>query len=168
MNQFTSKTKRGKRSAAKKQKKERKNMSIAAAFGNVAQDPHIKKNEDGEVTYAKFTLVEDKYTNRGRTTVYIDWVAFGRMAKVVDQLLEKGSEVYLEGTFVSGEYKASDGKTVYTRNVRVDRLILPTSRRASNKKTESTAAEEPKEERALEPLPFSNDDDEIEYEYFED
>jgi single-stranded DNA-binding protein len=69
-------------------------MSIAAAFGNLANDPHISKNEQGEITFAKFTLVEDVYTARGKSVTYIDCVAFGRTAKIVDRLLEKGTEVY--------------------------------------------------------------------------
>ncbi|HPY63832.1 MAG TPA: single-stranded DNA-binding protein [Bacillota bacterium] len=142
-------------------------MSIAAAFGNLANDPHISKNEQGEITFAKFTLVEDVYTARGKSVTYIDCVAFGRTAKIVDRLLEKGTEVYIEGSFVSGQYKGEEGKTVYSRSLRVNRLRLSSSRRASSQPTESSTLAEPEREREFETLPFL-DEDELEYTYFGD
>ncbi len=97
-------------------------MSIIAAIGNVASDPHISKNDKNEPTYARFTLVEDEYVSGGkRIKTYIDCVGFGRMAGIIAQLLKKGTLCYIEGGMVSGQYD-KNGSTIYTRNVRVDRL----------------------------------------------
>ncbi len=140
-------------------------MSIAGAFGNVAQDPFISRNPAGKITLAKFTLVEDVYSSRGKSIVYIDCVAFGRMAEIVEQYVKKGTEVYIEGSFVSGQYKADDGRNVYTRNVRVDRLKLPSTRRASNETADSSDSSSPEIERKFEPLPFLDDADD-EYPFY--
>jgi single-strand DNA-binding protein len=145
-------------------------MSIAAAFGNVAQNPHISRNPDGKITSAKFTLVEDVYGSRGKSIVYIDCVAFGRTAEIVEQILQKGSAVYIEGSFISGQYKGDNGKTVYTRNLRINRLILArysSNQSPDNQSTDSSDSSAPEIEREYEPLPFY-DEDEIEHSYFED
>lgn len=142
-------------------------MSIAAGVGNVAHDPFITKNPQGEITSARFTLVEDVWTKQGKKVTYIDCIAFGRIAEIVNLLLKKGTQVYFEGSFLSGEYQ-KDGKTIYTRFVRVNRVQLPsgTARPESSASTESTDSAEPEKERPyeeFEELPFSMDEEEYRY-----
>lgn len=96
-------------------------MSIVAAVGNLATDPHISRNENNEATYARFTLVEDQYSRGKKQVTYIDCVGFGRMAEIIEEILRKGSLCYIEGSMVSGQYTKNDRK-IYTRNVRVNRL----------------------------------------------
>lgn len=99
----------------------KKKMSIAAGIGNVARDPHVAKNDEGEPTYARFTIVEDTWYKGNRTVNYIDCVGFGPIAGLIEKLLQKGTLCYVEGSLISGSYQKG-GQTYHTRNVKVDRL----------------------------------------------
>ncbi len=96
-------------------------MSIVAAIGNVARDPYITKDEQGEASFARFTLVEDNWTGGRKIVTFIDCIGFGPIAKIVEKIIEKGKLCYIEGNLMSGSY-TKNGQTIHTRNVRVSKI----------------------------------------------
>lgn len=81
-------------------------------IGNVGQEPQLKTFSNGKS--ASFSLaVSKKYTdNTGNKKEYTSWITckvFGRLADVVQNLVTKGSQLYVEGEFNVNNYTDDSG-----------------------------------------------------------
>ena len=75
-------------------------------IGRVGQDPEILNLETGK-KLAKFSIAtNDNYTNaKGEKVEHTDWhnvVAWGKTAEIVEQFVNKGKEIAIEGIFGEG------------------------------------------------------------------
>lgn len=81
-------------------------------IGNVGQEPQFKTFSTGKS--ASFSLaVSKKYTDdSGNKKSYTSWIpckVFGRLADVVQNLVTKGSQLYVEGEFNVNNYTDDSG-----------------------------------------------------------
>ena len=81
-------------------------------IGNVGQEPQLKTFSNGKS--ASFSLaVSKKYTDtNGNKKEYTSWIpckVFGRLADVVQNLVTKGSQLYVEGEFNVNNYTDDSG-----------------------------------------------------------
>lgn len=81
-------------------------------IGNVGQEPQLKTFNTGKS--ASFSLaVSKKYTDaNGNKKEYTSWIpckVFGRLADVVQNLVTKGSQLYVEGEFNVNNYTDDSG-----------------------------------------------------------
>ncbi len=107
-------------------------MSInkAILIGNVGKDPEIRYF-DNDSAVANFTLAT---TERGYTTSNgqqiperTEWhniVAWRGLAKVVENYVKKGTQIYVEGKLRTRSWDDKDGNKRYTTEVYVDVLQL--------------------------------------------
>ena len=84
--------------------------------GNVGKDPEVQYIKE-DVPVAKFTLAtsetyRDKNGERQTTTEWHNIVIWRGLAKVVEQYVKKGSQLYLEGKITTRSYE-KDGVTKY-------------------------------------------------------
>ncbi len=100
-------------------------------LGNLGKDPEIKSFDNGGMI-AQFPLatVESYYDKEQAKRVELptDWhnvvVKKTGLAKVVQQFLHKGSQVFVEGKLKTRSYQTKEGETRWVTEVHVDELVL--------------------------------------------
>ncbi len=98
--------------------------------GNLGKDPEVRHFENGG-SVAQFSLATtETYKKRdtGETvTMPTDWhnISIKRpgLAKVAEQYLKKGSQIYLEGKLRTRSYE-QDGQTKYITEIVVDEFMM--------------------------------------------
>ena len=88
--------------------------------GNVGKDPEIQ-HISADVAVAKFTLAtsesyRDKNGERVTNTEWHNIVAWRGLAKVIEQYVHKGSQLYIEGKIANRSYE-KDGQTKYVYEI---------------------------------------------------
>ena len=104
-------------------------------IGNVGKDPDVKYFDNGSVV-ANFTLAttERGYTAANGTQIpdRTEWhniVCWRGLAKVAEQFVKKGTQVYVEGKIRSRTYDDANGMKRYVNEIYADNLELLGSRR---------------------------------------
>lgn len=104
-------------------------------IGNVGKDPDVKYFDNGSVV-ANFTLAttERGYTAANGTQIpdRTEWhniVCWRGLAKVAEQFVKKGGQVYIEGKIRSRTYDDANGVKRYVNEIYADNLELLGSRR---------------------------------------
>jgi len=103
--------------------------------GNVGKDPDVKYFDNGSVV-ANFTLAttERGYTAANGTQIpdRTEWhniVCWRGLAKVAEQFVRKGTQVYVEGKIRSRTYDDANGMKRYVNEIYADNLELLGSRK---------------------------------------
>jgi len=106
-------------------------------IGNVGKDPDIKYFDNGSAV-ANFTLAttERGYTAANGTQIpdRTEWhniVCWRGLAKVAEQFVRKGSQVYIEGRIRSRTYDDANGVKRFVIEIYADNLELLGKRRES-------------------------------------
>ena len=108
--------------------------------GNVGKDPEVKYL-DNNTPVARFSLAtSESYTNKsGERVDQTEWhniVVWRGLAKVVENYVRKGRQVYIEGRLRTRQWQDKDGNTRYTTEINADNLQL-LGRRGDNDSDES-------------------------------
>lgn len=119
-------------------------------IGNVGKDPDVKYFDNGSVV-ANFTLAttERGYTAANGTQIpdRTEWhniVCWRGLAKVAEQFVKKGVQVYIEGKIRSRTYDDANGMKRYVNEIYADNLELLTRRRESDQ-TDNSYSSSPNE-----------------------
>lgn len=103
--------------------------------GNIGKDPDVKYFDNGSVV-ANFTLAttERGYTAANGTQIpdRTEWhniVCWRGLAKVAEQFVKKGTQVYIEGKIRSRTYDDANGMKRYVTEIYADNLELLGSRK---------------------------------------
>ena len=97
-------------------------------IGNLGQDPEVTELENGG-KLARFSIATNEtYRNgSGEKVTETQWhqvVAWGKIAEVAGNYLNKGREVALEGKLIHRHYDTEDGQRKYVTEVRCSDLLL--------------------------------------------
>ena len=91
-------------------------------IGNLGADPEVKYLSNG-TTVANFRMAtSENRVNRssGEKTTVTEWhrvVAFGRLAEICGEYLNKGKQVYIEGRIRTRSWEGKDGNRRYTTEI---------------------------------------------------
>ena len=101
-------------------------MNKVMLSGRLTRDPRTTD----KATF--FTLaVEREYKKEGfDNTDFIDCVAFGKTAEIVDKYMVKGTKVIVEGKWQTGSFTGADGGKRYSNDCLVDRIEFCESKKA--------------------------------------
>ena len=91
--------------------------------GRLTRDVELRKTANG-TSVVSFNLAVDRGIKKeGQPDAdFISCQAWSKTAELMETHLHKGSLIGMEGHIQTGSYKNSQGQTVYTTNVIVDRL----------------------------------------------
>jgi len=97
-------------------------------IGRVGQDPEILNLETGK-KLAKFSIAtNENYTNaKGVKVEHTDWhyvVAWGKTAGIIEQFVNKGKEVAIEGKLTTRSWEDKEGQKRYITEVVCSELLL--------------------------------------------
>ncbi|MFT3995428.1 MAG: single-stranded DNA-binding protein [Dysgonomonas sp.] len=118
-------------------------------IGNVGKDPDIKYFDNGSVV-ANFTLAttERGYTAANGTQIpdRTEWhniVCWRGLAKVAEQFVRRGTQVYIEGKIRSRTYDDANGQKRYVSEIYADNLELLGRKREGGETGETSAYNTP-------------------------
>jgi len=97
-------------------------------LGNLGADPEVKYLE-GDNVVAKLRLAttesyKDKSGNRVDQTEWHDLEIWGALAKVAEQYLKKGSQLYAEGKIKTDSWQDEQSQTRYRTKIRVTSFTM--------------------------------------------
>lgn len=96
-------------------------MNKVLLTGRVGKDIEAVASKGGNAV-AKFSLAVSRYVKGGEnTTDWINCVAFGKTAEMLEQYVEKGVLILVEGNIKTGSYE-KDGSRKYTTDVIVEKF----------------------------------------------
>ena len=96
-------------------------MNKVLLTGRVGKDIEAVASKGGNAV-AKFSLAVSRYVKGGEnTTDWINCVAFGKTAETLEQYVEKGVLILVEGNIKTGSYE-KDGSRKYTTDVIVEKF----------------------------------------------
>jgi len=108
------------------------NKSIIA--GNITRDIEVKYTNTGKAIAKSGIAMNEYYTDakgaRVQRTDFIDVVAYGRTAEVMNQYCRKGSRVLIEGKLNLEQWRAQDGTARSRHVVQITSLELLDAKRA--------------------------------------
>lgn len=112
--------------------------------GNLGKDPEMRYLENDR-TKASFTLAtNDSYKNKdGERVTTTEWhnvVVWSSLAKVAEQYLQKGKQVYIEGKLTHRSYVDKEGQTKYITEVVAQNLVLLGGGKADASEANATQA----------------------------
>lgn len=106
-------------------------MNKVILLGRIVRDPDIKYTQgDNTMCVAKFSLAVDrKFKQDGQPTAdFINCVAFGKTAEVLEKYCTKGTKLVVEGRIQTGSYTNKDGQKVYTTDIAVENIEFAESK----------------------------------------
>lgn len=97
-------------------------------IGNLGNAPEIKTLDSGK-KMARFSIAtNESYRNqKGEKITDTEWhllVAWGKVADLAEQYLQKGSEIAIEGKLTHRDYTDNDGIKRYITEVEVNEILL--------------------------------------------
>jgi single-strand DNA-binding protein len=97
-------------------------------IGNLGNNPEIR-TLDGGKKMARFSVAtnETYRTAKGEKVTETQWhnlIAWGKVAEIAEQFLNKGSEVAIEGKLINRNYTDKDGIKRYVTEIQVNEVLL--------------------------------------------
>jgi len=97
-------------------------------IGNLGNNPEITDFDSGK-KLAKFSIAtNENYKNsKGEKITNTQWhtiIAWNKTAEIIENYLEKGSEVAIEGKLINRSYNTKEGEKRYITEVVCNEIIL--------------------------------------------
>lgn len=104
-------------------------------IGNLGANPEIKTLESGRKMARMSIATHEMYTNqKGERITETEWhniVAWGKTAELVERLLQKGSEILVDGKLTHREFTGPDEVKRYFTEIVVNDFLLLDKRQAT-------------------------------------
>ena len=97
-------------------------------IGNLGKDPEIKNLTSGKIK-ANFSLATSEVYRNGSGEKVTDtqWhnvIAWGKTAEIVENYLQKGNKVAVEGKLIHRVYEDKDGQKKYITEIVANSLLM--------------------------------------------
>lgn len=104
-------------------------------IGNLGQDPELRYTGSGTAVCNMRLATNESYTDRdGNQVDKTEWhtvVAWARLAEICNEYLQKGSQVYFEGSLQTRSWEDRDGNTRYSTEVKAREMMFLDGNRQS-------------------------------------
>lgn len=112
-----------------------RSLNKVMLIGNVTRDPEMRYTASGTAV-ATFGLAtnrswKDKNGDLQESTQFHNLVAWDKMGEICNQIVTKGAKLYVEGELVTRSWEGEDGVTRYKTEIRINEMILLTSKNSS-------------------------------------
>lgn len=101
-------------------------VNKAIIVGNLGEDPDLNYTGEGTAVANLSIATNESYTKDDGTEVdrteWHDVVAWGRLGEVVNEYLEKGSSVYIEGKLQTRSWETESGDTRYSTEIKAQEV----------------------------------------------
>jgi single-strand DNA-binding protein len=142
-----------------KQKEPPMSVNKVILVGNLGRDPEVRFTAGGKAV-ARFSVATSEVWNdaegtRQERTEWHNVVVWGKQAESCGQYLQKGRQVYIEGSIRSRQYDDKDGNKKYITEVIAQRVQFLGGGRAGG------AGAQPRESSGAEPAPVPAEEEDI-------
>jgi single-strand DNA-binding protein len=97
-------------------------------LGNLGKDPEVRHLENDRIRATFALATNETYKNKAgekiTTTEWHNIVLWASLAKIAEQYLTKGKQVYIEGKLTTRSYVDKEGQVKYTTEVVGQNLVL--------------------------------------------
>ena len=101
-------------------------MNQVNLIGRLTRDPEMRYSQgENSIAIARFTLAVDRRFKRQgdeQTADFINCVAFGKTAEVIEKYVTQGTKIAATGEWRTGSYTNKDGQKVYTNDCNVSNI----------------------------------------------
>lgn len=115
-------------------------MNNVQLLGRLTKDVELRVSQKTKKNFAYFTLA----VKNGEEAIFIDCVAFDKLAETIEKYVKKGNRLLVEGSLNVSSYTDKDGNNKKSTNVFVNKITF----------IELAAKKETSENEATEDLPF--------------
>jgi len=91
-------------------------VNKAILVGHVGKEPEFRETKSGD-TVASFSLATNSGYGDNKTTDWHRVVFFGKIADVIKQYVNKGSQIYVEGRISNRTYDDKEGIKRYVTEI---------------------------------------------------
>lgn len=104
------------------------NLNKAMIIGNLTRDPEVKTTPSGQ-NVASFSVATNRvWTNaqgqKQEAVEYHNIVAWGKLAEICGQYLNKGKKIYIEGRIQTRDWQGQDGVKRYKTEIVAENMIM--------------------------------------------
>lgn len=115
-------------------------MNSVILVGRLSRDPETRYTQS-QMAITKFNVAADRPKSKNEnsnqpTADYIDCVAFGKTAEVIERFFTKGKQIVVQGHIQNNNY-LKDGQKIYTYQIMADRVEFVGSKEGGQKNTGS-------------------------------
>ena len=133
-------------------------------IGNLTKDPEVRQTPNGN-TVATFTVAtnftwKDSNGQKQEKAEFHNVVAWGKLAEICQNYLNKGQKIYIQGRLQTRDWEAEDGSRKYKTEIIAENMIMLTN----NQNSSSNNSYQPQESQPNEnpaSANFASIDDEI-------
>jgi single-strand DNA-binding protein len=105
-----------------------RSLNKVMIIGHLTRDPELKYTSQG-TALAKFGVATNRTWSNDRgeqqeDVEYHNCVAWGKLAEICDQILNKGSQVYVEGRLNTNKWETDDGQKRSRTEIVVNEMNL--------------------------------------------
>jgi len=131
-------------------------------IGNLGSDPDVRYTQSNTAVATLSIATSERYKDsNGEQQERTEWhrvVAWGRLAEICQQYLNKGSKVYIEGPLQTRKWEDKDGQERYTTEVKALQMIMLDSRGGGQSGPNNTMAQGNQPVTSATDLNKTNDD----------
>ena len=131
--------------------------------GNLGRDAELRYTPGGAavatLNMATTETWNDKEGQRQEKTEWHRVILWGKQAETLNQYLQKGKQIYVEGRLQTRQWDDKDGNKRYTTEIRGDRIVLLGSGGGGGSRQQSRSVGAPAEDPMGEPVSELTDDD---------
>lgn len=118
------------------------NLNKAQLIGRVTNDPEMKALPSG-MSVVKFGLATNhvyktKEGEKKETTQFHNCVAFGKVAEIIGQWVQKGQEVYVDGRIEYRTWDKKDGTKGYATEIVLENFQMGAKAKGGAGRTEES------------------------------
>ena len=127
-------------------------LNRAILIGNTGNDPEIRtiNNEQGKVASFRLATTERYKDRNGEVKENTEWhqvTAWGKLADIVEKMVKKGSQLFIEGKITTRKWTDKDGNDRYSTEIRAEGIqVLGKRETTATRQEESPALKALKEE----------------------
>jgi single-strand DNA-binding protein len=103
------------------------NLNKAMIIGNATRDPELRTTPNGRSVASFAVATNRRYTDgsgeQREEVQYHEIVAWGKLAEIVNQYIQKGSKVYVEGRIQTRHWEGQDGNRRERTEIIADNII---------------------------------------------
>lgn len=109
------------------------NYNRVILMGHLTRDPELRTTQSG-LSIVKFSIaVNERYKDKEKTH-FFDCTAFGKLAEIIDQYMEKGRPIHVEGSLNHETWQNDAGENRSKVTVTVNNMVfIPQADRKGSK-----------------------------------
>lgn len=122
-------------------------MNNVQLLGRLTKDVELRVSQKSKKNFAYFTLA----VQNGEDAMFIDCVAFDKLAEIIEKYVKKGNRLLVEGSINVSTYVDKDGNNRKSTNVFVNKITFIES---TKKEDDKKSSKKSKKDEDDEDLPF--------------